>query len=191
MSLFRSLLSISTTPYFTVYFNANGGSPTPPPQRVKMGAYCTNPGLPHLANHNTLGWYLNGSIFNFNTPIYSDITLVANYQYVPYSHGMDGVGVMNMWRYGSSGSVKRRYYRVNGTFPTAFVSVPTSIYVTHPDSGGSGYLDCSAFSIGNYSGGYLTTTAFEARVTASTLGVSALYEKYNGTAVHYTAVGYY
>nr|DAR40657.1 MAG TPA: hypothetical protein [Caudoviricetes sp.] len=30
MSLFRSLFNISTTPYFTVYFNANGGSPTPP-----------------------------------------------------------------------------------------------------------------------------------------------------------------
>ena len=89
----------------------------PPPQRVKIGAYCTNPGLPHLANHNTLGWYLNGSIFNFNTPIYSDITLVANYQYVPYSHEMKGQGVMHMWRYSSSGSVKRRYYRVNGTFP--------------------------------------------------------------------------
>ena len=71
-------LTITEIRYFTVTFNSDGGSKVAD-QTVRDGnkAYST---LPSKEGYNFLGWYYNGNLFNFNTPITKDITLVAKWQ---------------------------------------------------------------------------------------------------------------
>lgn len=188
MTFFRDLLSSARIKYFTVYFNSNGGG-TVAPITVRAGYTCSNPGAPYYEHYSFNGWYLNGIPFDFNTPILQDITLVAQWTYVPYSHVMAGTGNMYMWRY-QSGRL-RRYYGVTATFPQPFAQVPTYVYIRHPASGGAGAISCAPYSIGGRSGGYLTTTGFDHRVTVLELGISALYEDYNGTIINYEVTGVY
>jgi uncharacterized repeat protein (TIGR02543 family) len=67
---------------FTVTFNANGGTPTPPPQTVKKGGKVEWPGVfPTKGGASFVGWYDApdyGKGWNFDTDtVTRDITLYA------------------------------------------------------------------------------------------------------------------
>lgn len=68
---------------YIISFDTNGGS-TINDKVVEEGSKVTQPFDPKLENANFLGWYLNDVLFDFNTEITSNITLVAkwsnNYQ---------------------------------------------------------------------------------------------------------------
>ncbi len=64
---------------YTVSFNSNGGTYVSS-QEVEEGDRASEPNDPVRNGYTFLGWYLNGSKFNFNTRIYEDITLVAKWE---------------------------------------------------------------------------------------------------------------
>jgi hypothetical protein len=68
---------------YTVIFNENGGTAVND-QNVLSGEFATQPSITRT-DHTFLRWELNGSTYNFNTPVTSNITLDAkwSYNYVP------------------------------------------------------------------------------------------------------------
>lgn len=68
---------------YIISFNTNGGS-TINDKVVEEGNRVSKPFDPKLENANFIGWYLNDELFDFNTEISSNLTLVArwsnNYQ---------------------------------------------------------------------------------------------------------------
>ena len=78
----------------TVSFDTNGGSSIAP-VRVANGSALSAPVAPTRANHNFLGWYLNGAEYDFNTPITENITLVAEWESIKddsdFFNGMQSV----------------------------------------------------------------------------------------------------
>lgn len=65
---------------YLVKFNSNGGTSVTS-QKVLEGNKAYEPEDPTRNGYKFLGWYLNGSKFNFNTRIYKNITLVAKWEY--------------------------------------------------------------------------------------------------------------
>jgi len=70
---------------YTVLFNSNGGSPVPASQNVEYKATANIPTPPTKADYDLDGWLLDGSIYNFSTPVTGNITLNANWIPHPYS----------------------------------------------------------------------------------------------------------
>lgn len=70
------------TPSYTVTFDSDGGSAVAA-QIVTSGSTATQPATPTKTNYTFVHWDLNGSEYNFSTPVTSDITLVAIWTYVP------------------------------------------------------------------------------------------------------------
>ena len=68
---------IALTEYI-VTFNSNGGT-SKSSQIVRYGNYVTKPSNPVKSNAIFIGWYLNNELFDFNTRIYNNITLIAKY----------------------------------------------------------------------------------------------------------------
>lgn len=68
----------TTTRKYTVYFDSNGGSSVSN-QYVERYDTAYRPSNPYKRNARFIGWYYNGRLFDFNTPITSDITLEAYY----------------------------------------------------------------------------------------------------------------
>ncbi len=66
--------------YYTVSFDENGGNRFFRDQTVRENGKATNPGSPSKSGYTFLGWYLNGTKYNFNTKVTKDIVLVAKYQ---------------------------------------------------------------------------------------------------------------
>ena len=64
---------------YLVRFDSTGGSIVNS-QRVEEGEKAVEPNDPTRGGYTFLGWYLNGRLFNFNTRIYEDITLVAKWE---------------------------------------------------------------------------------------------------------------
>ena len=64
-----------------IIFDSNGGSYVRN-QTVKDGDRAYEPSDPTRNGYRFLGWYYNGSTFNFNRSIYSDYTLVARWEKV-------------------------------------------------------------------------------------------------------------
>ena len=64
---------------YTVKFDTNGGSEIGN-QTVEEGNKVTRPSDPSKSGSVFTGWTLNGSTYDFNTPVNSNITLVANYR---------------------------------------------------------------------------------------------------------------
>ncbi|MBE6522710.1 MAG: hypothetical protein E7Z62_06265 [Thermoplasmata archaeon] len=62
----------------TVTFNSNGGTSVET-QYVEYGGYATAPSAPLKKDSKFLGWYLNGNVFNFDTPITTNIVLTAQW----------------------------------------------------------------------------------------------------------------
>lgn len=67
------------TAIYTVTFDASGGTPAPAPQQVLSGQTVTQPANPSKTGYTFNDWNLNGTAYNFSTPVTSDITLVASY----------------------------------------------------------------------------------------------------------------
>ena len=61
---------------YTVTFNANGGSAVPS-QTVNENATASQPATPTYSGRTFLGWYLDGVLYDFTTPVTGDITLTA------------------------------------------------------------------------------------------------------------------
>ena len=64
---------------YTVKFDSNGGTRVSS-QNVEEGARAYEPNEPTRRGYTFLGWYLNDRKFNFNTRIYEDITLEAEWE---------------------------------------------------------------------------------------------------------------
>ncbi len=64
---------------FTVIFNTNGGSQVEA-QKVNKGNKVTKPEAPIKDGYTFIGWFLNGTKFDFETPITKDITLEAEWK---------------------------------------------------------------------------------------------------------------
>ncbi len=62
-----------------VYFDSNGGTSVRT-QTVKDGNRASKPSNPTRNGYTFLGWYYNGSEYNFNKRVYQSITLVANWE---------------------------------------------------------------------------------------------------------------
>lgn len=67
---------------YTVTFNSNGGSSVSS-QTIAAGSKITKPSDPVRSGHKFVGWTLNGNLYNFNTPVNSNITLVAKWEVIP------------------------------------------------------------------------------------------------------------
>ena len=79
-------------PYYTITFDSNGSWIRIPEQSVKEGEHGKDPNRRMLRTESKfIGWYLNGQPYDFNAPVYDDITLVAEYEY-KYSPDNGGGG---------------------------------------------------------------------------------------------------
>ena len=67
------------TKTYTVTFATQGGS-TVSSQTVKEGEKAVRPKDPTKEGYAFVGWYLDGSEYDFNTPVVSDIRLVAEWK---------------------------------------------------------------------------------------------------------------
>lgn len=67
--------------YYTVSFDSNGGSREYASQTVKKNNTAYNPGSTTKNGYTFIGWYLNGSKYDFSTPVTSNITLTAKFSY--------------------------------------------------------------------------------------------------------------
>ena len=72
---------VPTPPSYVVAFNSYGGSNVVP-QSVVEGQTAVEPEDPIREGYEFIKWELNGYDFNFETPIYSNITLVAKWEKV-------------------------------------------------------------------------------------------------------------
>ncbi len=63
---------------YIVSFDSAGGGYVPV-QKVEEGGSATRPSNPVYAGHTFEGWYLNGSLYNFSTPVTDDIVLTAHW----------------------------------------------------------------------------------------------------------------
>ncbi|MDO5569310.1 MAG: InlB B-repeat-containing protein [bacterium] len=68
---------------YTATFNTNGGIGTYPPITVEAGTSITEPVNPSRVGHTFSGWTLNGNTYNFNTPLTSNIELIASWIEIP------------------------------------------------------------------------------------------------------------
>lgn len=78
----------STTPVtkkkYTVTFDSNGGSSVST-QTIEEGNKVTQPNNPTRNGYNFNGWLLNGTTYNFTTPVTNNITLVAKWTQKTYA----------------------------------------------------------------------------------------------------------
>jgi len=71
--------SVPKTVYNTVTFDSDGGSAVDP-QTVAADATATEPAAPTRDGYTFKGWTLNGSSYDFSTPVTGNITLVAQWE---------------------------------------------------------------------------------------------------------------
>ena len=64
---------------FTVSFETDGGSPKPRDQTVSYGGKVTEPAAPTKTGYSFTGWYNGDALWNFDTPVTSDMTLYAKW----------------------------------------------------------------------------------------------------------------
>lgn len=64
---------------YQVSFDLNGGTGNIYSQKVESGKLVDKPTDPTKSGYKFKGWYLNGNEYNFNTPVSSNITLIAEY----------------------------------------------------------------------------------------------------------------
>lgn len=69
----------NNTRYYTVYFDKNGGRTSYASQTVRAYDTVENPGSNSKNSCSFIGWYYNGYKYDFNTPVTSDMTLIAKY----------------------------------------------------------------------------------------------------------------
>ena len=108
---------------YTVAFDSNGGSEVEP-QTVQKDTKALEPSMPTKEGYRFIGWYLDGSLFDFDTIIISNITLKAMWAEfdktaVPTSSIASGSEVVK----GTELSLVSEegafiYYTIDGTAPT-------------------------------------------------------------------------
>ncbi len=64
--------------YYTVTFNSDGGSAVDT-QEIAIGQAAERPRTPEKQGWYFMGWYLDGTAFDFNAPVRRDITLTAKW----------------------------------------------------------------------------------------------------------------
>ena len=77
-SPFVLVYETKATEYHTVRFDSNGGSSVAS-QQVADGQTAREPSDPTRSNYRFEGWYLNGKLYDFDTPVTADITLEAHW----------------------------------------------------------------------------------------------------------------
>lgn len=73
-----------TVKKYTVTFNSNGGSAVTS-QTITEGGKVTRPSNPTRSGYTFAGWMLNGSAYDFNSAVKSNITLVAKWTQKTYT----------------------------------------------------------------------------------------------------------
>ncbi|MBR3543801.1 MAG: leucine-rich repeat protein [Treponema sp.] len=76
--------STTSTRYYKVTFLSNGGSKIFP-QDVQSGKTAIRPNDPTREHYIFDGWYYSDQLFDFSTPVTSDITLIAKWKVVYHS----------------------------------------------------------------------------------------------------------
>lgn len=71
-----------TVKKYTVTFDSDGGSKVSQ-QIVEEGKTAKKPSNPTKSKYKFLGWYLNGTEYNFSNKVSGNITLKAKWEYVP------------------------------------------------------------------------------------------------------------
>ena len=89
---------------FLVTFDSNGGTPIES-VKVKEKSQVSKPNDPEKEGYVFLGWTENGKVYDFNTKITKDITLVASYE----------IKKENMWNLGSVTAADDCIYRNAGS----------------------------------------------------------------------------
>lgn len=64
---------------YTVTFNSNGGN-TISPQTIKENNILSKPANPTKSGYTFLGWYYNNNVFDFNTKVNQDMTIIAQWK---------------------------------------------------------------------------------------------------------------
>ncbi|MDR0373514.1 MAG: InlB B-repeat-containing protein, partial [Nitrososphaerota archaeon] len=78
---------------YTVTFDAAGGAPTPEPQQVSYGETVTRPPDPINSGYAFLGWYVNGTLWDFNNDTVSgNLTLTGKWGPIDYWINYDANG---------------------------------------------------------------------------------------------------
>lgn len=65
---------------YTVKFRTNATNVIVPNQTVSPGSKASRPADPERKGYTFSGWYLNGNLYDFNTPVNSSIVLIANWE---------------------------------------------------------------------------------------------------------------
>ena len=78
----QTTLGIIPPTTVTVSFDSNGGSSVAD-RTVMYGTPCQQPTNPTRSNYTFNGWYYNGSLWDFNTPVTHSMLLTASWTYVP------------------------------------------------------------------------------------------------------------
>lgn len=96
-----TLMKVREVVYHTVTFNSNGGSEVTS-QTIEDGKTATHPIAPTRSGYTFTGWNLGDTAYDFTTPVTSDITLVAQWN---YNGGGGGGGTGGGGGGGGGGSV--------------------------------------------------------------------------------------
>ena len=72
----------------TVSFDSNGGTAVAP-QTINKGEKATRPANPTMDGYTFVNWYLDGEVYDFNTPVTEDITLHAQWKKNDDNPGQD------------------------------------------------------------------------------------------------------
>ena len=105
---------------YTVTFNSNNGTAVSS-QTVTEGSKVTKPANPTRNGYTFAGWTLNGNAYDFNSPVNSNITLVANWIQKSYTITATKVdayspdSVLTVYENGNSISIKEIRY-TDGTY---------------------------------------------------------------------------
>ncbi len=78
--------------YYNVSFNSNGGNYMPNSQIVKQNANVIEPANPTKSGYTFEGWYNGEVLFDFNSAVENDLTLIAKWNSIPYTitYNLDG-----------------------------------------------------------------------------------------------------
>lgn len=77
--VFEVVCETGVTDKVTVRFNSNGGTDVAP-QTINKGEKATRPANPTMDGYTFVNWYLDGKVYDFNTPVTEDITLHAQWK---------------------------------------------------------------------------------------------------------------
>ena len=79
-------------PIYTVSFDSDGGTPVES-QLVIRGDTASNPGAPvRTGLYTFVGWYLDDTLYDFSSPVMSDLTLVAKWKLTSGAERFDHPG---------------------------------------------------------------------------------------------------